>query len=61
MAGRSREGNVIRGGDKITVTFSDQEEVDAEVVGSDSTLDVAVLKVEKGGLTPLALGDSDPV
>ena len=53
--------HVIRGGDKITVTFSDQEEVDAEVVGSDSTLDVAVLKVEKGGLTPLALGDSAPV
>ena len=53
--------HVIRGGDKITVTFSDQEEVDAEVVGADSTLDVAVLKVEKGGLTPLALGDSDPV
>ncbi|MBR5292216.1 MAG: trypsin-like peptidase domain-containing protein [Clostridia bacterium] len=53
--------HVIRGGDKITVTFSDQEEVDAEVVGSDSTLDVAVLKVEKSGLTPLALGDSDPV
>lgn len=53
--------HVIRGGDKITVTFSDQEEVDAEVVGSDSTLDIAVLKVEKSGLTPLALGNSDPV
>ena len=53
--------HVIRGGDKITVTFSDQEEVDAEVVGADSTLDVAVLKVEKRGLTPLALGNSDPV
>ncbi len=53
--------HVIRGGDKITVTFSDREEVDAEVVGSDSTLDVAVLKVEREGLTPLALGNSDPV
>ena len=53
--------HVIRGGDKITVTFSDQEEVDAEVVGADATLDVAVLKVDKGGLTPLALGNSDPV
>jgi len=53
--------HVIRGGDKITVTFSDQQEVDAEVIGADSTLDVAVLKVEKSGLTPLALGNSDPV
>ncbi len=53
--------HVIRGGDKITVTFSDQQEIDAEVVGADATLDVAVLKVQKSGLTPLALGDSDPV
>lgn len=53
--------HVVRGADKVTVTFSNQEEVDAEVVGADTTLDVAVLKVEKDGLTPLALGDSLPV
>ncbi|MBQ7091239.1 MAG: trypsin-like peptidase domain-containing protein, partial [Clostridia bacterium] len=53
--------HVIRGADRVSVIFSDKEEVEAEVVGSDSTLDVAVLKVEKSGLTPLALGDSDPV
>jgi len=53
--------HVVRGADKVTVTFSDQEEAEAELVGMDSTLDVAVLKVEKSGLTPLALGDSDPV
>ena len=53
--------HVIRGADRVSVTFSDQQEVEADVVGSDSTLDVAVLKVEKSGLTPLALGDSDPV
>ena len=53
--------HVIRGADKVTVTFSDGEEVDAEVVGFDTTLDVAVLKVEKQGLTPLAMGNSDSV
>lgn len=53
--------HVVRGADKVTVTFSDQDEAEAELVGMDSTLDVAVLKVEKSGLTPLALGDSDPV
>lgn len=53
--------HVVRGADSVTVTFSNQEEVDAEVVGTDSVLDVAVLKVEKSGLTSLAMGDSDNV
>lgn len=53
--------HVIRGAEKVTVTFSDQQEADAEVVGSDFTLDIAVLKVKKSGLIPLAIGDSDSV
>lgn len=63
----SREGyiitneHVVRDASEITVTFSDGEETEAELVGSDVKLDLAVLKVDKGGLTPLALGDSDGI
>ncbi len=53
--------HVIAGADKVTVTFSDGEEVPCEVVGADNTMDVAVLKVEKNGLIPLAIGNSDTV
>lgn len=53
--------HVVRGVDRVTITFSDQEEVEAEVVGADTVLDVAVLKVDKQVLTPLALGDSNAV
>jgi serine protease Do len=43
----------------ITVTLSTGEQLDAEVVGSDSKIDCAVLKIEKSGLTAVELADSD--
>jgi putative serine protease PepD len=45
----------------ITVTFVDGSEQAASIVGSTSDYDLAVLKVEVDGLTPLLLGDSDAV
>ena len=42
----------------ITVTFVDGSEKPATIVGSTSDYDLAVLKVDVDGLTPLRLGDS---
>ena len=53
--------HVIEGGEKFEVTVSgDQKE--AELVGSDSSSDVAVLKIKDGsGFKAIALGDSENI
>jgi S1-C subfamily serine protease len=55
--------HVIEGGDEIHVSFSNQDTLEAKLVGSDPSTDLAVLRVEASsrGLTPLQLGDSDTV
>lgn len=55
--------HVIKGASKVTVTLpdNDKQEIDAEVVGYDSTMDIAVLYIRKGGLKPLALGSAENV
>jgi len=55
--------HVIEGGDAIQVSFSNQDTLEAKLVGSDPSTDLAVLRVEASsrGLTPLQLGDSDTV
>ncbi|MFC7406436.1 S1C family serine protease [Georgenia alba] len=45
----------------ITVGFQDGSEEEAEVVGRTSDYDLAVLRVDRGGLEPLVLADSDGV
>ena len=50
--------HVIDGADKIMITLSDGTELQAELLGSDATLDVAVLKIPGNGYTALKLGDS---
>ncbi len=51
--------HVIEGASKITVTTSDQQEYEAELVGTDTTSDIAVLKIDASGLTPATYGNSD--
>lgn len=47
---------------KVTVKlYNDDTEYAATVVGSDSQTDLAVLKIDKTGLTAAELGDSDSV
>ena len=41
--------------------YNDSETYDATVVGTDAYTDLAVLKIEKTGLTPATLGNSDNV
>ncbi|MFO1347139.1 MAG: trypsin-like peptidase domain-containing protein [Pseudomonadales bacterium] len=51
--------HVIKDADKIVVRMSDRREFDAEVVGSDSRSDIALLKVNASGLPVLKLDTSD--
>lgn len=53
--------HVIEGSDSIVVTLSTGEEIDATVVGVDSVTDLALLKINKTGLTAATLGDSSAV
>jgi len=46
---------------KITVTFQDQSQEVATIVGTDKSYDLAVLKIERGNLPVAALGDSNNV
>lgn len=51
--------HVIEGASKIAVTTSDGTEYEAKLVGTDSTTDVAVLKISAENLTPATYGNSD--
>ena len=50
--------HVIEGATSITVRLSDGTEYDAEVIGSDSQTDVAVIKINASNLKPAVFGDS---
>ena len=51
--------HVIEGATSVTVVTHGGEEYDAKIIGSDSTNDVALLKVEGSGLPAVTLGSSD--
>jgi S1-C subfamily serine protease len=53
--------HVVEGASKVTVSFSNRDTVGAELVGTDPSTDLAVLRVETSAsaLTPLPLGNSD--
>jgi S1-C subfamily serine protease len=55
--------HVIDQADAIEVSFSNKDTLDATLVGSDPSTDLALLKVDAGAgaLTPLVLADSDRV
>ncbi|MEY3606604.1 MAG: hypothetical protein RL289_784, partial [Actinomycetota bacterium] len=45
----------------ITVTFQDQTQASATIVGTDASYDLAVLRLDRGNLPVAALGNSDDV
>ena len=55
--------HVVEGANEVTVSFSNRDTVKAEVVGTDPSTDLAVLRVDTSAsaLTPLPLGNSDAV
>lgn len=51
--------HVIDGANSVKVTTYDNTSYDAEIVGSDESNDIAVLKIEATGLEAVTLGDSE--
>ena len=50
--------HVIEGADKITVTLRDQRQVDAKIVGQDTEVDLALLRIKARNLKALPMADS---
>ena len=55
--------HVVEGADEITVTVSDNRDVDAEIIGTDKDADIAVLKLKEkiDNLPSAPFGNSDSV
>jgi serine protease Do len=51
--------HVVADADRITVTLRDKRTLDAEIVGTDPSTDIAVIRVNASDLPSVALGDSD--
>ncbi len=51
--------HVIDGANKINVRLKNGETYEAKLIGTDSTTDIAVIKVEAKNLVPVTFGDSD--
>ncbi len=51
--------HVVADAAKITVVLNDETEYGATVIGCDTKTDLAVIKIQKTGLTPAEFGDSD--
>ena len=51
--------HVVEDSNSITVSLYDGTEYDATLVGCDESNDIAILKIDAEGLTPVVLGDSD--
>jgi serine protease Do/serine protease DegQ len=51
--------HVIKDADEIDVTLHDRRHFEAKVVGTDPTVDLALLHIDAGGLTALPMGNSD--
>ncbi|OJW84391.1 MAG: hypothetical protein BGO69_11610 [Bacteroidetes bacterium 46-16] len=53
--------HVVAGADQVTVTFNDRYTTTANVVGTDASTDIALLKVNEKNLPYMAFGNSDNV
>ena len=51
--------HVVSGATSVKVQLDGGETYDATIVGSDSTSDIAVIKIDATGLTPAVIGNSD--
>ena len=51
--------HVIEDAEDIKVTTYDNKEYSAKLIGYDEDNDIAVLKIDAAGLTPVIIGDSD--
>lgn len=51
--------HVISGAQQVSIKLNNDKTYEAKIVGSDARTDIAVLKIEETGLTPVSIGDSD--
>jgi S1-C subfamily serine protease len=51
--------HVVSGAQSLVVTLAGGDEYSAEVILTDSSHDMAIIRADAGGLTPATLGDSD--
>lgn len=51
--------HVVENADKISVTFNNREEMEAEIIGVDPTTDLALIKVTGSNLPFMTFGNSD--
>ena len=51
--------HVVDNADKITVTLTDRRTAEAELIGSDPGIDIALLKIDLNNLTDVPLANSD--
>jgi len=49
--------HVVDGADEVIVTLTDKRELKAKIIGADTRTDVAVVKIEAGGLPTVKIGD----
>jgi putative serine protease PepD len=49
------------GGGTVSVEFNNGDTADATIVGRDINYDLAILKINKGNLTPITIGDSSSI
>lgn len=53
--------HVVENAEEITVTLNDKREFTAEVIGTDPQTDLALIKIDCGGLPALTFANSDDV
>jgi len=51
--------HVVEKADKIEVTLNDKRTFEAKVIGADPNTDIALLKIDAKGLSPIVFGNSD--
>lgn len=53
--------HVVEGADKLEVLLNDNSTYDARIIGTDEASDLALIKIDAKGLSPITFGDSDNV
>lgn len=53
--------HVVKGAERIRVRFADKRELDARIVGTDTSTDLAIIKVDGEQFPVVPFGDSDQV
>ncbi len=53
--------HVVDGADKLEVLLNDNSTYEAKIIGTDEASDLALIKIEASGLSPITFGDSESV